>query len=235
MNTDCPYCARADYLNAFTKGAPKIISVRLPFHIRNARFFFAAGREYNKTVTAEAERRGQKLRMPFYGKDLAPAWREFTIEVFGLESGVADSVFPSGDWGNMAQAPLLFSEADTGGGVNRQFFAFRVTHTKRPLTLTAHWWPTHGRLVDLRGPLSEDDPNADVELARKFFGFFWRETRGAPKITEAAIKDAIKRIGPRAQQKEVADELSVTAQGLINWRERNGLKTWRVVIKKYAE
>ncbi len=82
-----------------------------------------------------------------------------------------------------------------------------------------------------------EEPNArntELETAARALEFFQIETRGAPKITEAAIKDAIKRLGARAQQKEVARELNVTAQGLTSWRERNGLKRWQDVVARYA-
>ena len=229
----CPYCADADYLAAFTKGRAEKIEVRLPFQVRQYRFFAVACRVYNNRVTVEVERRGRRLWMPLHGKDFAPAWREFKVEVFGLESPPAVSIFPPGEGRNMAEAPFLFSEADAGA--NRHFFALRMTHVKHPLVLTAHWWPTHGRLVELRGPLSEDDPNADVEIIRKAFGFFLRETRGAePKITERGVAEAIKKIPPPVTQKSVADKLRVTERTLERWRARQGMENWQKVVSRYG-
>ncbi len=237
MNTDCPYCARTGYLDTFTKGESETVKVRLPYHVRQSRFFNPTYRDFNKPVKADAERRGRKLLMPFYGKDLAPAWRDFKAEVFGLESGDAPIYPHDGERRavDMPQAPFLFAGTDDAVGGFLQFFAVRLTHKRSPLALVAHWWPTHGRLVELRGPLSEDDPNADVELARKLFSFFRREARGAePKITQDRLVKVLAKLGPKATQTGAAKTLCVSDTALEKWRRKQGINTWREVVERYA-
>jgi hypothetical protein len=164
--------------------------------------------------------------------------RLFSVEMIGLEFELREAR-PT------PPPPMLFAAVQndwrTGTaktprvGSSVVFAASVIAHSSG-LVLAVHWWPTHGRLVELRGPLSEDDPNADVEIIRKAFGFFLRETRGiSERITEEQIKKALTKLGPYATQKEVAKTLKVSENGLEKWRARRNISSWRKVIEKISD
>jgi len=186
-----------------------------------------------------AEQRGESLRIVLEGDDFKKHWRDFVVEVFGIES-VGEIIYPrkfERVWDNPPQ-PFLFVESTYQGpnqaALTRQFFACRITHKHKLAELIVHWWPTHGRLFEMRGPLVTQEPNSDIEAFKTAFDFFQRETRGNPKISEQAIKKTIQKLGQRATQRAVAREIGVTEQGLDKWRSRRGMSSWEEVVNRYA-
>jgi hypothetical protein len=58
---------------------------------------------------------------------------------------------------------------------------------------------------------------------------------GAPtKLTDEGVGKAIKKLKGRATQKAVADQLNVAERTLERWRLRQGLKSWKEAVERYA-
>ncbi len=234
---ECPFCSNPDFLAAATKGRATKAEVRLPFHARQEKFWRSDLREYNTTVTADAEKRGEYLHTPFYGDDFEPRWRDFTVDVIGVEANEvifprdSDIVIPSPPTPFFFFAPSAFDALTPYR--YQHFFIARITHRLSSIELIVHWWPTHGRLFEMRGKLSAEYPNDDIELFRSAFEFFQRETRGTPQITKARLSQAIHTLGPTANQTEIARELGVTDRALRAWANKNlGLRNWRDVVEQ---
>jgi len=234
---ECPFCSNPDFLAAATKGRATKAEVLLPFHARQEKFWRSDLREYNTTVTADAEKRGEYLHTPFYGDDFEPRWGDFTVDVIGIEAG--EPIFPRDDDRVIPSPPPPFfffaCVADTNVAPFRyqHFFACRITHKHTTAQLTVHWWPSHGRLFTMGGPLVSQEPNNDIEAFKTAFDFFQRETRGTPQITKARLSQAIHTLGPTANQTEIARELGVTDRALRAWANKNlGLRNWRDVVEQ---
>ena len=227
---ECPFCSNPDFLAAATKGRATKAKVRLPFHARQEKFWRSDLREYNTTVTTGAEKRGEYLHTSFYGDDFEPRWRDFTVDVIGIEAG--EPIFPRDDDRVIPSPPTPFfffapSAFDALTSYRYQhFFVARITHKLSNVEMIVHWWPTHGRLFEMRGKIASQEPNDDIELFRSAFGFFQRETRGATKIDAAKVTQAIRSQGQRATQKKVAQAVGAADRTLRDWLVRNG-KTWK--------
>jgi hypothetical protein len=238
-NPECPYCSNPDFFADWLKGRAKKIAVPLPFYRRQEKFWKQEVREPKNEIATGVNARGEKLHTFFDGSDFEEGWREFTVEVFGIEYA-DESLLPLPTDTNLPSPPMPFLRFDlpTPTGVNlppryHLFFVCRITHRDSDLSLVAHWWTTHGRLIDVRGSLSTES-NDDLGIIKKALDFFQRETRGNPKISEEAIITALKRLGSDPTQQAVADELQVTRQALENWRAKQGLSTWKEVSERFT-
>jgi hypothetical protein len=236
---ECPFCSNPNFLAAATKGRATKIEVLLPFHARQEKFWPAATREYNARVKTDVEKRGEYLHTSFYGEDFEERWRDFTVEVFGIESA-GEIIYPRKSeraW-DSPPPPFLFVESVIQGPnqdpLIRQFFACRITHKQTTTVLIAHWWPSHGRLFTMGGKLSAEYPNDAIELFRSAFDFFHRETRGSAKVTDTEIKKVVALLGAKATQRNAAKVLNVSESTLEKWRQRRGISTWKEVVKSYS-
>jgi hypothetical protein len=111
-----------------------------------------------------------------------------------------------------------------------------IEHEGGGVEVRAHWWPSHGWIIDQRVRLTASDPaerNAQLEHAYTALDFFLLETRGAPKITETALATALAELGPDATQVATANSMGVSESALEKWRQRQGIKTWQEVVEKF--
>ncbi len=235
---ECPFCSNPDFLAAATKGRATKIEVLLPFHVRQEKFWRADLREYNTTVTADAEKRGEYLHTPFYGDDFEPRWRDFTVDVIGVEANEvifprdSDIVIPSPPTPFFFFAPSAFDALTPYR--YQHFFIARITHNLSNIELIVHWWPTHGRRFKMLSSLIPEETNDDINVITEAMEFFRVETRGEPKLTESDVVKAIQKLGDEATQVSVASELGVTARTVQRWAARNGLLTWEEVKERYS-
>lgn len=170
------------------------------------------------------EQRSDYLRIVLENDKFEERWRGFTVEVFGINSvGERLREDPPGPF-FFITSPSAFHGDETEHNY-LQFFACRITHKRTLAELIVHWWPTHGHLFEMRGPLMTQENNNDIEVFKTAFDFFQREARGNPKISEQAIKKTIQKLGQRATQRAVAREIGVTEQGLDKWRSRRGMSS----------
>ncbi len=235
---ECPFCSNPDFLAAATKGRATKAEVRLPFHARQEKFWRSDLREYNTTVTADAEKRGEYLHTSFYGDDFEPRWRDFTVDVIGIEAG--EPIFPRDDDRVIPSppTPFFFFAASAFDALTpyryQHFFIARITHRLSSIELIVHWWPTHGRRFQMLGSLIPEETNDDTNVITEAMELFRVETRGDPKLTESDVVKAIQKLGDEATQVSVASELGVTARTVQRWAARNGLLTWEEVKERYS-
>lgn len=233
--TQCPFCSDPNYLAAFTKGKSKKVQVPLPLWHRQEKFWSSdMQKSPNYLVTLETEKRGDLLRTVLKEEDFRDPWRDFIVEVFGVES-IGEPLLPTNNNSTITgpPAPFFFLSTVFQGEslpfLYRQFFACRITHKGRDISLVVHWWVSHGRLMHIHGPLSLGDAKRNLKMIKESLDFFQPEARGNPKLGLENVLDAYRRAGYKATQKAVAKELQVTEQALERWRKRFNLSTWREV------
>jgi hypothetical protein len=233
----CPYCARADLLKPMKRPRKRGEHFALP----------------NKGMLWDAEINRQESSIGFTGlyqfadhrrvflpaDRFASRLRPFSVEMIGLEFELREAR-PT------PPPPMLFAAVQndwrTGtaktpwAGSSVVFAALVIAHSSG-LVLAVHWWPSHGRVMNLSGAMPIDrEANAAIELAQTILEIFREETRGAPKITEAAIKGAVTKIIPplKPTQAATAKVLEVSESALEKWRQRNGIKTWKEVVERLS-
>jgi hypothetical protein len=242
---ECPYCADPRFLDKATRGKAKAVSVRWPGYLVHGWKFWSQELQdlnigYEHLAAAAGEQRGKYLRVMFKDDDFAPQFRAFTVEVFGVESigksifnGVSDATPPGiplpffflgGDFQHRGGRPFLY----------HNFFVCRITSEDSDAATIVHWWPTHGRRLEIYSELDVMTPGSSIDAATAGLEFFKRETRGAPKITERGLVKAIQTLGKDATLTSVAKELDVTRQALQFWARRGGMESWEKVKKRYS-
>ncbi len=237
---ECPICSNPDFLESFTKGRAKSVSVPLPSRWRQGRLW---GQSMPKTdgyeISTRAEQRSEFLRIVFDEEHFAERWRGFTVEVFGAES-TGDLFFPKNPDGTVDSPPgpfffigSIFQGEDKDFHYH-QYFACRITHKLSNIDLLAHWWPNHGMRFTMAGSLIPEETNDDIAIAAEMMEFFRVETRGEPKVTGKQIERAIQNLGDEVTQSAVAEEIGVTARTLQRWATRNGLQDWDAVKSRYS-
>jgi hypothetical protein len=239
----CPYCADPDFLAPFTEGKAKKVMIPLPLQRRQEKFWHpsVSSKGAESQAHIEAEKRDQFLRIVFDQENFKERWADFKIEDFGIESVGAPflprdeervSIYPPGPFFFAYSSFPRLGRGDETAHYG-QFFACRITHKDSDLSIIVHWWPTHGRLIDIHGSLSPFPVNGDLEVIKTALDFFSRETRGNPKLSEEIISDVLRRLR-EPTQRAAAEELQVTEQALEKWRARQGMATWREVINRYG-
>ena len=235
----CPYCADPDFLASFTEGRAKKIRVLLPAYMRQNRFWKKGRlRRPDYTAHAEGEQRGDRLRVVFDEENFDQRWRDFTVEVFGIES-TGELILPRSEEGFYhSPPPPFFFEVSVPQGENQpfkyqQFFICRITHKSSDVSILVHWWADHGRVMRIDSSLSWDATNDSLGIIKTGCEFFQRETRGGIKITEERIRQVLAESGASLTQKDAARWLSVTENGLEKWRARRGISTWQEVVERF--
>jgi hypothetical protein len=209
----CPYCADPALLDAPKgKGGPELSVSPGDWRI------WRRGAPY-----LEAKIYGPRFVAVVPAKHLAEKFAGFSARLVGVNVGLGF---------NSTAAPPMFDYQILGAidsiveGSNL-FSAWVVEDGE--VETRAHWWPTHGTIINQRAELTAVDlaeRNAELEAARLALSFFELETRGAPKIDAAKVTQAIRSQGQRATQKKVAQAVGAADRTLRDWLVRNG-KTWK--------
>ena len=217
----CPYCADPALLDA-PKGRG---GLEMPVSPGDWRIW-RGGAPY-----LEAKIYGPRFVAVVPAKHLAEKFAGFSARLVGVNVGLGF---------NSTAAPPMFDYQILGAidsiveGSNL-FSAWVVEDGE--VETRAHWWPTHGTIINQRAELTAVDlaeRNAQLEAARTALDFFLLETRGAPKITERGLVSAIQTLGKDATLTSVAKELDVTRQALQFWARRGGMESWEKVKKRYS-
>ncbi len=192
----------------------------------------------------ELEWHGDLIRTVLDDAHFEPRWQGFAVEVFGYQAmgdppGMAE-LTAQGYYG--PPSPFFFSEVftveapddeDESLHGHRTFYAARITHKDSDLSLLVHWWPTHGRLVELRGTLPRAGVRETLAAMYTALEFFQRETRGNAKLNDDRVKGVLHELGPDTTQVAAAEALNVSERALEKWRARRGLSTWQEVIEQF--
>ncbi len=237
----CPFCLDPGYyIDRFLRGRAKSVEVKVPTWRRQERFWNQnISKDVSGLVVAQAEQCGDSLRVPFFGDDFEPRWKDYTVKVYGVET-LGEAFFPLAKNQTTLDLPAPFfylqykTQKHDPRLLYQQFFACRITHKLSNVELLVHWWPSHGRRLQVSSSLFPEETNGDIEILTTAMEFFRVEARGEPKFTEGDIAKAMQKLGDNATQSEVASELRVTARTLQRWASRNGLADWDAVKARYA-
>jgi len=230
---ECPFCSNPNFLADASRGRLSKMSIFWPRYRLQEKFWKRRLLDrQGAPLSVWMEQRGDNLRIVLENDKFEERWRDFTVEVFGINT-IGDRLRedPPGPF-FFITTPSVFN-GDEYEHHYLHFFACRITHKHTTAQLTVHWWPSHGRLFTMGGPLVSQEPNNDIEAFKTAFDFFQRETRGTPQITKARLSQAIHTLGPTANQTEIARELGVTDRALRAWANKNlGLRNWRDVVEQ---
>ncbi|HEX8352822.1 MAG TPA: hypothetical protein VF611_07985 [Pyrinomonadaceae bacterium] len=235
----CPYCADPALLDA-PKGKPD--EKTYPVLHSGGRFW----RKEGAPSVVDAFSYGRRWVAPVPSEYFAPAFSGFSARVVGVEAGffIPDPGRPPAPFGNHIlmllrdRLPLVPPPAESSNPQAAYiiFSGCVIEHEAGGVEVRAHWWPSHGWIINQRVTLTASDPaerNAQLGHAYTALDFFLLETRGAPKITEAALAQALVELGPDATQVAAANNMGVSESALEKWRQRQGIKTWQEVIDKF--
>jgi hypothetical protein len=180
-------------------------------------------------VAGTAETRGDFWLITYLEKDFVERLEGFTAYMIGREVKTKTGV---------AAGPFLASTIDRlePGAPWRYglYFAVRIMHEQTEVAVDFHWWPTHERMVTLRGVPDEGATPQDLRLVNEALKFVRVETRGAPKVKDFEVFQAIKAIGDGATQADVAERLGISKRTLSDWLKREGKGyTWRKLRDDY--
>jgi DNA-binding transcriptional regulator YdaS (Cro superfamily) len=217
----CPYCADPALLDAPKgKGGPAIPVSPADWRIWRGQVPLLGARAYSVRFVADVP-----------AKHLAEKFAGFSARLVGVNVGRGF---------NSTAAPPMFDYQILGAidsiveGLNL-FSAWAVEG--RGVETRAHWWPTHETIINQRVTLAAKDAagrNAQLEHACAALDFFAVERRGQGKITEAAVRNAVKRIGPSATQVQAAKALGVSESAIEKWRQRRRISSWGEVVKTFS-
>jgi hypothetical protein len=234
----CPFCADPNFLASFTEGDAEKIKVLIPAYMRQDKFWKKGKfKRASYTVHAEAELRGDRLRIVFDEENLDDRWRDFKVEVLGIQS-VGNLILPRReDRVYYSPPPPFFFAASVFQGEGQatnyqQFFACRITHKDSDVSIIVHWWANHGRVMRVDGTLPLETANDILKVIKTACDLFQRETRGNPKFSEIDLIEAIQKVGANATQSAVARELNVSDRTLREWTANRGM-SWERTRGRY--
>ena len=197
--------------------------------------------EAQKQIVKES--RGAYQLITLNDSDFTRPWKGFRIEVLGMAYGL-NLPLPPG--------PLFHADdhLENNYKTGRTLFnACRITKNDSDIDVRIHWWPNrdalqaalqpfgndglvhglerHGRIITVKGFQLGRAAGKDFEVLEKALTLFrFIESRGRrPKITDEAIRAAIRKLGNKATQSAVALELDVSDRALrkhiepVKWRE----------------
>jgi hypothetical protein len=225
----CPYCARPELLKEPTVEPTGEIYAGL-----------RAGKPWNRQYTSglvKAFAYGDHWRGAVPNKALSSRFKDFSVVSIGLDVGFKTPPpppFPNHIASLRAKRPEVVPNPSFPYSALTLFSAYVITHKHSLLTLEAHWWPTHGLLINLQGHLAPNATNDDLEVAREALEFFREETRGNAKITDERIRVALTELGTHATQIAAAKVMEVSESALEKWRRRRGIDTWQEVVSRYS-
>ncbi len=235
----CPYCA--DH-SMFAPPKGKATDTTWPLVRLSSRFWSEAQRadaHPSKMYKASWYRNRWIVLIP--GTDLAKRYDRFSIQLFGMDVGFYDAVpmpFCNYILNVKVKPPAIHPPGATNPNAALSLFsAFVMEDSRTDLRVEGHWWPSHDWIVNQHMQFMPvvDIDKVTVEGAQIALEFFQPETRGAVKtITDERLKDVLSDLGKGATQVAAAAALKVSQTALEKWRRRQGFKTWREVVNRYA-
>lgn len=230
---DCPYCAHPDLFGEVLNLEPVpmqgVSGQRVGSYFRrmaklSANFEWVG-------MPGKEELRGEWHVITYQSKELALRLAGFTVQMIGKDKlgnarmNAPDPFFISG-----------FQRPDDGGPfILRTFFAFRASHKGSSVLIDVHWWPSHDRVVTLRGIPESGASSQDLKAVNEILKLLRKETRGGgTKIEKIKVLDTIQQLGDNATQEKVAHRLGVSLRGLQKWiRKQAG--SWAAIKDEAAK
>lgn len=227
----CPYCADPDLFATVGRAMPDK-GLEVPRYLRIGPYLrgpisATVGGGHGPAFKFKSEARGGYWLHRFGEAQLAERLAGFTVLLLGVVMPSAVE-FPPG--------PFFQTTIDRGraGGPWRHslFFAFRATHKAHKVAVDVHLWPTHEKIVTLRGMADAGLAPEELKTVGEALKLLRAETRGEPKVTTVKIVGAMQKLGEGATQSGVAKRLGVGERTVRDWLQREGL-TWGEAKRRY--
>lgn len=224
----CPYCARPDLLAP--KKRPRRGGEWFPMRDIGRLWPSRSDGEDSNVEGATLHKFSDHLRVFLPSEKFAGRFQPFTVEMLGFRfnftpGGPIYSVPPPPALLTSTRHQLITGTHERAAEAWCEVFAGSVVAHPSGLVLAVHWWPSHGRIMQLTGKLPEGmEANEAIEVAQKSLEIFTEETRGAPKINRGRLLWALRMKGPRATQSGVADLLGAGETTIRDFLRRENLK-----------
>lgn len=215
----CPYCSDSTLLDA-PKGEPGDETYPVPNS--GGRFWRKSGPPSLLHAFNYGKRWVADVPPEYFSASLA----DFTARSVGVEIGffLPEGMSPPPPFSNhisthLRQRRPLVPAPHVGAAPTVAYILFSgcVVQHESGVEVRAHWWPSHGWIINQRVKLTASDPserNAQLERAHTALNFFLLETRGAAKITRNALFRTLDKLGAEATQAAVAAKIGVTPNAL---------------------
>lgn len=172
---------------------------------------------------------GDYFRLPIGSEHFIPRFKDFRLDIINFGADYSPWAFASNS--------LLFGLSAAPSDIARfnkfPFNVARVTHKKSAVVVDAHTWFSHGTVITVHH-VPKQLSSADITVMREALEFFRPETRGAPKVKDAELFQAIKALGAGATQTQVAKRLGVSKSTVSEWLKRQGW-AWDELKRGYLE
>lgn len=172
---------------------------------------------------------GDYFRMSFGDEYFIPRFKDFRLDVINFPAPYTPFHWAS-------HGLLFLIDAAPSDLARRNQFGLnvsRVTHRKSSVVVDSHTWFNHGSLLTVHH-IPKELSSFDVTVMREALEFFRPETRGAPKVKDFEVFQAIKALGEGATQAAVAKRLGIGKRTLSDWLTRNGHGfTWKELREGY--
>lgn len=225
LATPCPYCSDPEAHQHELKGKG-----RKSHETALARTgkFWARGDEGGMIVLTSYDH-GDYFRIPIDGEHFIQRFKDFHLDIISFPAPYSPFFWAS-------YAPLFLHDAAPSDLARRNKFGLnvsRVRHKKSAVVVDSHTWFNHGSLLTVHH-IPKELSSFDITVMQEALEFFRPETRGAPKVKDAEVFQAIKALGAQATQAEVAKRLGVGKSTLGDWLKRVGW-TWNELKRSYLK
>jgi hypothetical protein len=221
LASPCPYCSDPAKFQRELKGKGRKDHEGL---ITRAGKFWKRGEGMFRT---ESYDHGDHFRITIGSKNFIPRFKDFRLDIISFPAEYSPFFWASHYF-------LFLLDAAPSDLARRNKFGLnvtRITSRKSPVVLDAHTWFSHGTLLTFHH-VPKEMSSADVSAMREALEFFRPETRGAPKVKDIEVFQAIKALGKDATQAKVAKRLGVGKSTLGDWLKRVGW-TWSDLKRSY--
>jgi len=227
----CPYCANPDLFNAPSEPGGRALG-RAIVNLRGKYWQRSSNRQASLRSFPEFIHQDQRRFRIEGKKEFIERFQGFNVEVIGLELVIMPTMSEGPGFHQAIPAGFDRMTGEERKKTPLRFYnACRITHEKTRIVLDAHAWSTHGLLLTFRHLPTAPTKETEAVL-RLLLDFFKAETRGAPKVLEYDVIKAIQKLGEKATQDAVAQELAVSDRALRDWTARHGMN-WQATKKKY--
>jgi hypothetical protein len=228
----CPYCSQWQRFRGVLTGEPGRLEENAAFYVGK---FWNSNIRYLTSATYEVF--SDHYRMQAGGRQFIKRFSDFSLTLIGFRYTFEESKLLE-IWRaiNLNSSPFFaYIESQI---VNPEkpyvFFSIcRITHKKSGVIFDGHVWPTHGLIVTGSNFIGGTLSSTEVKISNEALEFFRMETRGGgQKIEEIAVIVAVRQLGTKATQANVARKLKVSLVTLQRWVARKG-KGWEELKSEY--
>lgn len=225
LATPCPYCSDPAAHQRKLKGRG-----RKDHETGYARIgkFWSRDDEGGMVVLTSYDH-GDYFRVPVDGERFIQRFKDFHLDIISFPATSSPFFWAS-------YSPLFLYDAAPSDLARRNKFGLnvsRVTHKKSAVVVDSHTWFNHDSLLTVHH-IPKKISSFDITVMQEALEFFRPETRGAPKVKDAELFQAIKALGAGVTQTQVAKRLGVSKSTVSEWLKRQGW-AWDELKRGYLE